>query len=185
MSRHPFRLAAGVGLLATALVAAPIATSDASRQAATAPADVATAVQSAAPSTGSPDHVVFIVLDQLRPEFIDAFNMKNVKRLMAGGTNFPNAYLGHMGSETVVSHNVMTSGLLPKHMGWADEWYRDTDNVLGVGTTVVRHGVDVIDAVRHADHPRRLQEAPGLPARRSSRARSSRPSGRRTTRCTR
>jgi hypothetical protein len=25
----------------------------------------------------------------------------------------------------------MTSGLLPKHMGWADEWYRDADGVLG------------------------------------------------------
>ncbi len=71
-----------------------------------------------------------IVLDQLRPEFIDAFDMKNVKRLMRGGVSYPNAYLGHMASETVVSHNVMTSGQLPKHMGWSDEWYRDTANVL-------------------------------------------------------
>jgi hypothetical protein len=59
--------------------------------------------------------------------------MHNVQALMAGGTNFQNAYLGHMGSETVVSHNVMTSGLLPKHTGWADEWYRDSENVLGRG----------------------------------------------------
>ena len=44
-----------------------------------------------------------IVLDQLRPEFIDAFDMKNVKRLMRGGASYPNAYLGHMASETVVS----------------------------------------------------------------------------------
>ena len=50
---------------------------------------------------------------------------------MAGGANFKNAYLGHMASETVVSHNVMTSGMLPKNMGWADEWYRDVDGVLG------------------------------------------------------
>lgn len=80
---------------------------------------------------GSPQRVVFIVLDQLRPDFIEAFDMDNVKALMAGGTSFPNAYLGHMGSETVVSHNVMTSGMLPKHMGWADEWFRDSDGVLG------------------------------------------------------
>ena len=60
---------------------------------------------------GPAQRVVFIVLDQLRPEFIDAFHMTNVQALMAGGgTSFPNAYLGHMGSETVVSHNVMTSG---------------------------------------------------------------------------
>jgi hypothetical protein len=92
---------------------------------------------SAAPPAQSaaqpPDYkrVVMVVLDQLRPEFIDAFDMDNVKALMAAGTSFDNAYLGHMGSETVVSHNVMTSGMLPKHMGWADEWLRDTDGVLG------------------------------------------------------
>jgi hypothetical protein len=74
-----------------------------------------------------------IVLDQLRPEFIKAFDMQNVQSLMAQGTSYKNAYLGHMGSETVVSHNVMTSGQLPKNMGWSDEWYRDVDNVLKNG----------------------------------------------------
>ncbi|MET1058610.1 MAG: alkaline phosphatase family protein [Nocardioides sp.] len=95
-----------------------------------------------APQRGGSHHaheqaqrVVFIVLDQLRPEFIKAFDMKNVQALMRGGTSFPNAYLGHMGSETVVSHNVMTSGQLPKHMGWADEWFNDPDGVLGVPGT--------------------------------------------------
>jgi hypothetical protein len=37
-----------------------------------------------------------------------------------------------MASETVISDNVITSGQLPRDMGWADEAYRDTDNVLGV-----------------------------------------------------
>ncbi len=84
-----------------------------------------------APNAKTPTRVVMIVLDQLRPEFIDAFDMDNVKALMASGANFENAYLGHMASETVISHNVMTSGMLPKHMGWSDEWYRDVDGVLG------------------------------------------------------
>ena len=35
-----------------------------------------------------------------------------------------------MGSETVVTHNVITSGKLPKNMGWTDEGYRDVDGVL-------------------------------------------------------
>lgn len=78
-----------------------------------------------------PTKVVYIVLDQLRPEFITAFDMRNVQRLMRSGTSYPNAYLGHMASETVISHNVMSSGMLPKHMGWSDEWYRDVDGVLG------------------------------------------------------
>jgi hypothetical protein len=100
-----------------------------------APADSAPTVASSAKAHAPAQRVVFIVLDQLRPEFIDAFDMKNVKALIAGGTSFPNAYLGHMGSETVVSHNVMTSGQLPKHMGWADEWFNDPDGVLGAPGT--------------------------------------------------
>jgi predicted AlkP superfamily pyrophosphatase or phosphodiesterase len=77
--------------------------------------------------------VVLIVLDQLRPEYITPQAMPNVTALIRRGVSYRNAYLGHMASETVVSHNVMTSGQLPKHMGWSDEWYRDTDNVLGAG----------------------------------------------------
>ena len=77
-----------------------------------------------------PTRVVQIVLDQLRPQFIDAFDMKNVKRLIRNGASYPKAYLGHMASETVISHNVMTSGMLPKHMGWSDEWYPDDENLL-------------------------------------------------------
>ena len=32
----------------------------------------------------------------------------------------PRGYLGHTGSVTVVTHNVITSGQLPKHMGWTE-----------------------------------------------------------------
>ena len=97
----------------------------------TLPAAMAEPGSGAAARTDKPTRVVQIVLDQLRPEFIEAFDMENVQALMAGGANFENAYLGHMASETVVSHNVMTSGLLPKNMGWSDEWYRDTKGLLG------------------------------------------------------
>ncbi len=89
-----------------------------------------------------PTRVVQIVLDQLRPEFIDAFHMKNVKRLMRGGAAYPNAYLGHMASETVVSHNVMTSGMLPKHMGWSDEWYPDEQGPARARRRPLRHRLD-------------------------------------------
>lgn len=36
----------------------------------------------------TPTRVVMIVLDQLRPEFIDAFDMDNVQALMEDGTSF-------------------------------------------------------------------------------------------------
>ena len=53
------------------------------------------------------------------------------------GAYFPNAYVGDMASETVVSHNVMVSGHFPKHMGWSDEALRDTTDVLGFGADAI------------------------------------------------
>ena len=43
----------------------------------------------------------------------------------------PKALVGHMAAETVISHSVITSGQLPKHMGWSNEVHRDVDGVLG------------------------------------------------------
>jgi hypothetical protein len=78
-----------------------------------------------------PSHVMIIVLDQARPDTITRYGMKHVQKLQSRGKNFPNALVGHMAAETVISHNVLTSGLFPKHMGWTNEVYRDTDGVLG------------------------------------------------------
>jgi hypothetical protein len=80
-----------------------------------------------------PSHVVIIVLDQARTDTIDRYGMKNVQKLQHRGKNFPNALVGHMAAETVISHNVLTSGLFPKHMGWTNEVYRDVGNVLKGG----------------------------------------------------
>src|SRR5918996_4649220 len=66
-----------------------------------------------------PSRVLIIVLDQMRSDYVQRFDMENVAAVMAGGVNFENALLGHMAAETVVSHNVMTSGMFPKHMGWS------------------------------------------------------------------
>jgi hypothetical protein len=79
--------------------------------------------------------VVIIVLDQARPDTIDRYDMENVQRLQRRGASFPNALVGHMAAETVTSHNVIMSGLLPKHMGWSDEVYRDSANVLSTPGT--------------------------------------------------
>lgn len=80
-----------------------------------------------------PKRVLIIVLDQLRPDLVDEFDMRNVRSLMRDGVNLENAYLGHMASETVITHNVITSGQLPRDMGWSDEAFRDSDDVLGAG----------------------------------------------------
>jgi hypothetical protein len=78
-----------------------------------------------------PTRVLIIVLDQMRPDYVERFDMENVASFMEGGVNFPRAILGHMAAETVISHNVMTSGMFPKHMGWSNEVLRDADDVFG------------------------------------------------------
>lgn len=88
-------------------------------------------VQAGAPA--KPSRVLIIVLDQTRKDTISRYKMQHVKALTNTGVSFPNAYLGHMAAETVISHNVVTSGQLPKHMGWSNEVFRDVDDVLGGG----------------------------------------------------
>jgi len=77
-----------------------------------------------------PTKVVVIVVDALSKEIVDKYGMRNVEKLMRDGVDTPRGYLGHTGSVTVVTHNVITSGQLPKHMGWTDEGYRDVADVL-------------------------------------------------------
>ena len=90
------------------------------------------------PSTSPPPTRVLIVLfDQMVPQYADQFDMPNFRRVRSQGTYYKNAYLGYMASETVVAHNVITSGLLPKNMGWTDEAFRDVFNVFGKGADVM------------------------------------------------
>ena len=114
-----------------------------------------------APSAGAadkPSHVVIIVLDQARPDTITRYGMENVQELQQDGESFPNAYVGHMAAETVISHNVITSSQLPKHMGWSNEVYRDTDGVLGAaGAYYVTSSMSCLQfktLIGHGDYPK-------------------------------
>ena len=79
----------------------------------------------------TPSRVLIIMLDQARPDTIERYGMTNVQELMKRGRSFPRALVGHMAAETVISHSVITSGQLPKNMGWSNEVHRDVDGVLG------------------------------------------------------
>ena len=98
----------------------------------------ATAAAAKKPSKEPPSRVMIVVIDQFRPDYVKRFDMANVRALMRGGVNFERAMLGHMAAETVITHNVLTSGLLPKHMGWVNEVYRDVDGVLGAAPAPTR-----------------------------------------------
>ena len=90
--------------------------------------------------------------------------MRNVQALMRDGADAPNAYLGHLGAVTVVTHNVITTGALPKNMGWTDEGYRDVDGVLKARRPDHRRGNDVADQQLAAEEQMfPLQEHAGLP----------------------
>jgi arylsulfatase A-like enzyme len=103
--------------------------------AATAAAGLQAAVSAPAEAKPTkPDKVVIILVDSLSKEIVKKYDMPNIRAMMRGGVASPKSYLGHLGAVTVVTHNVVTSGQLPKHMGWTDEGYRDVDGVLsGLG----------------------------------------------------
>jgi len=82
-------------------------------------------------STTVPDHVMVVVFDQMRPDYIDRFDLRNFQRLRASARNYPEAYVGHLGSQTVVSHLVISSGLLPKMLPWQDDVVVDKAGALG------------------------------------------------------
>lgn len=87
----------------------------------------------AAAKPAGPNRVLIVLFDQMIPEYADQFAMPNYRKVRDAGRNFTGAYLGYTASETVIAHNVITSGQLPKHMGWTDEAYRDTENLLNKG----------------------------------------------------
>lgn len=112
---------------------------------------------SAAPQPARPDKVVIIVVDALSKEIVEKYDMDNVQALMADGVDTPRSYLGHTGSVTVVTHNVITTGMLPRNMGWTNEGFRDVDGVLGpVG------GLYITSNFGHAEMSP-LQEHEGYP----------------------
>ncbi|MGH2680565.1 MAG: alkaline phosphatase family protein [Actinomycetota bacterium] len=106
-----------------------------------------------------PNRVLIVLFDQMVPGYADRFDMPNFRAVRADGTNFKRAYLGYMASETVMAHNVITSGLMPKHMGWTDEAYRDTLNLFGRGTDAMHITGDLSLAdfgtlISHEDYPK-------------------------------
>jgi hypothetical protein len=79
----------------------------------------------------APDHLLFMVFDQMRPDYIDRFGLEHFKRLRASSRHYPDAYVGHLSSQTVVAHLVIPTGLPPRALPWADDVLVDVDGALG------------------------------------------------------
>ena len=82
------------------------------------------------------DHVIVMVFDQMRADYIDRYDLKNFKRLQKLGTNYPSAWVGHLAAATVVSHLVIQTGLLPKDLPWNDDVMEDTAGTIGSKNTL-------------------------------------------------
>ena len=55
-----------------------------------------------------------IVVDSLSKEIVEKYRMRTVQGLMRDGVDSPRSYLGHTGSVTVVTHNVLAPiGIAP------------------------------------------------------------------------
>lgn len=116
-------------------------------------------------TTDRPTRVVVIVVDSLSKEIVRKYDMRHVEALMRRGVDTPNGYLGHTGSVTVVTHNVITSGQLPKHMGWTDEGYRDGEGAADVLPTEEPDNPEQLYITSNfgSDEMFALQEAAGYP----------------------
>ena len=78
-----------------------------------------------------PDHVLLMVFDQMRPDYIDRFGLANFKRLRSSSRNYPDAFVGHLSSQTVVAHMVIPTGLRPGALPWVDDVLVDNDGAIG------------------------------------------------------
>ena len=78
-----------------------------------------------------PDHLVIMVFDQMRPDYIDRFDLKQFKRLRSTARHYPDAYVGHLAAQTVVSHLVIPTGLPPKELPWQEDVLVDREGLLG------------------------------------------------------
>lgn len=72
-----------------------------------------------------------LVFDQMRAEYIDRFDLPNFKRAQKMGLNFDNGIVGHLESNTIISHPIITSGLLPGHFAWGSQVARDLRGLVG------------------------------------------------------
>jgi hypothetical protein len=80
---------------------------------------------------GVPERLLIIVLDQLRPDYVDRLRLPHLTRFREQSAHFPEALVGHLASSTFVGHTVIPRGTLSRRAGWVDELYLDREGRLG------------------------------------------------------
>lgn len=79
----------------------------------------------------TPRRVMVLVFDQMRAEYIERFDLSNFKRAQKMGVNFDHGFVGHLESNTIISHPVISTGNLPRNLPWSAQVSKDTEGRLG------------------------------------------------------
>ncbi|HEX8918234.1 MAG TPA: alkaline phosphatase family protein [Chloroflexota bacterium] len=77
----------------------------------------------------SPSHVVLIVLDGARPDYLTVPGIPHVASLMRNGTQYTNAFAGILESETPSAHVSIATGSEPRRTGIPSFWWAAPDNL--------------------------------------------------------
>lgn len=71
-------------------------------------------------------HLVLIVLDGARPEYLNVPGIPNVQRLIRNGTQYTNAFSGILEAETPPAHVSIATGCNPSQHGIVNFWWGST-----------------------------------------------------------
>lgn len=113
----------GVGLLAGLIDATPV--SETLEEPSREPILGRRELQAIETSEGAPQYFVLIYVDGLWPGYIEKFRPPNIMSILQRGVYFPDASVGHLTSNTIVSHAVGNAGLYPRRWGIVDYGWRN------------------------------------------------------------
>lgn len=71
------------------------------------------------------DHLVLIVLDGARPEYLQVSGIPNVQAMVRNGTQYTNAFAGILEAETPPAHVCIATGCHPNRNGIVNFWWGD------------------------------------------------------------
>jgi hypothetical protein len=117
-------------------------------------------------SEKKPKRLLVIVLKNLDPETTDLSVLPNIQRLKSHSLSFAHASLGHLFPIPAVSHLVLTTGRLPRHLPWNNDLFWDRSGVLGKRNRF--HPVDKLTPSEFSNilaptNPSLLRKVPGPP----------------------
>jgi hypothetical protein len=82
-------------------------------------------------SEKKPKRLLVILVKNFNPETTDLTLLPNFQRLKSHSVAFAHASLGHLFPIPSVSHLVLTTGRLPRHLPWNNDLFWDRSGVLG------------------------------------------------------